>query len=95
MQPLWGVTGPGSHRWLWRCFVILLSLSSVKLMVCDGIVPSIQDLAFKDCAEGLASKPESYREPKKVVNTIADGLYQLDSIVFGQHPKLQTFELEV
>lgn len=30
-----------------------------------------------------------------MVNTIADGLYQLDSIVFGQHPKLQTFELEV
>lgn len=30
-----------------------------------------------------------------MVNTIADGLYQLDSIVFGQHPKLQTSELEV
>lgn len=30
-----------------------------------------------------------------MVNTIADGLYQLDSIVFGQHPELQTSELEV
>lgn len=30
-----------------------------------------------------------------MVNTIADGLYQLDSIVSGQHPKLQTSELEV
>lgn len=64
VQPPLSVTGPGSHRWLWRCFAVFLCLSSVKFMVCDHIVPSIQDLAFKDCAEGLASKPESYREPK-------------------------------
>lgn len=71
-------------------------LSSLKLMGCDHVVPSIKSSVFKDYAEGLASKPESCIKPKKKkVNTIADGLYQLDSIVFGQHPKLQTSELEV
>lgn len=34
-------------------------------MACDHTVPSIKDLVFKDYAEGLASKPESYIEPKK------------------------------
>lgn len=64
-------------------------------MAYDHIVPSIKDLVFKDYAEGRASEPENYIEPKKMVNTIVDSLYQLDSIVFGQHPKRQTSELEV
>lgn len=78
--------------------LMALFLSSVKLMGCDHVVPSIKSSVFKDYDEGLTSKPESCIEPKKKkkrVNTIADGLYQLDSIVFGQHPTLQTSELEV
>jgi len=59
-------------------------------MAYGHILRSIKDLIFKHCAEGFAFKPENYIEQKKMVNTIADGLYQLDSIVFGQHPKRQT-----
>lgn len=90
---------PTSSQVAVECLVNLMALflSSVKLMGCDHVVPSIKSSVFKDYDEGLTSKPESCIETKKKkrVNTIADGLYQLDSIVFGQHPTLQTSELEV
>lgn len=58
---------PTSSQVAVECLVNLMALflSSVKLMGCDHVVPSIKSSVFKDYDEGLTSKPESCIEPKK------------------------------